>query len=38
LRKECLVDPGKVFPLAHAAAAHRQLEGRQASGPLLLVP
>jgi NADPH2:quinone reductase len=32
------VDPGKVFPLAHAAAAHRQLEGRQASGPLLLVP
>jgi NADPH:quinone reductase len=32
------VDRGKVFPLAAAADAHRELEARKASGPLLLVP
>jgi NADPH:quinone reductase len=32
------VEPGKGFPLAHAAAAHEQLESRRAPGPLLLVP
>jgi NADPH2:quinone reductase len=32
------VEPGKVFPLAAAAAAHAELESRQASGPLLLAP
>jgi len=30
------VEPGKVFPLAAAVAAHAGLESRQASGPLLL--
>ena len=28
----------KVYPLAEAAQAHRDLEGRQSSGKLLLVP
>lgn len=32
------VEPGRAFPLADAAAAHRALEGRQADGPLLLMP
>lgn len=32
------VEPGKVFRLAHAAAAHDELESRRAPGPLLLVP
>lgn len=31
-------EPGKVFPLAQAAAAHDELESRRATGPLLLVP
>jgi NADPH:quinone reductase len=30
------VEPGKVFSLTAAAAAHAELESRQASGPLLL--
>lgn len=29
---------GKVFPLAEAAEAHRQLEGRQTTGKVLLIP
>jgi NADPH:quinone reductase len=29
---------GQTFPLTHAAAAHRALEGRQTSGKTLLVP
>jgi NADPH2:quinone reductase len=32
------VEPGKVFPLTAAAAAHAELESRQACGPLLLAP
>jgi NADPH:quinone reductase len=32
------IEPGKVFPMTEAAAAHAELESRQASGPLLLVP
>jgi NADPH2:quinone reductase len=32
------VEPGKVFPLAEAAAAHEELESRRAPGPLLLEP
>jgi len=32
------VEPGRVFPLTAAAAAHAKLERRQASGPLLLAP
>jgi NADPH:quinone reductase len=32
------IEPGKVFPLAAAAAAHEEMETRRASGPLLLVP
>lgn len=32
------VEAGKAFPLAHAAAAHEELESRGASGPLLLLP
>jgi NADPH2:quinone reductase len=32
------IEPGKVFPLAAAAAAHEELESRKSSGPLLLVP
>jgi NADPH2:quinone reductase len=31
-------EPGKVFPLSQAAAAHDELESRRAPGPLLLVP
>jgi NADPH:quinone reductase-like Zn-dependent oxidoreductase len=33
-----VVELGKVFPLTVAAAAHAELERRQASGPLLLAP
>jgi NADPH:quinone reductase len=32
------VEPSKIYPLAQAAAAHAELESRQAPGPLLLVP
>src|SRR4051794_27224005 len=32
------VEPGKVFPLTAAAAAHAELGSCQTSGPLLLVP
>jgi NADPH2:quinone reductase len=32
------VEPGKIFPLAEAAAAHEELESRRAPGPLLLEP
>jgi NADPH2:quinone reductase len=32
------IEPGKVFPLAEAAAAHEELESRRAPGPLLLEP
>lgn len=32
------VEPGRAFPLADAAAAHRALETRQADGSLLLMP
>jgi NADPH:quinone reductase len=32
------VEPGRAFPLADAADAHRALEARQAEGPLVLVP
>jgi NADPH2:quinone reductase len=28
----------KTFPLAEAAEAHRQLEGRQTTGKVLLIP
>ena len=31
-------EPGKPYPLAEAAAAHRELESRGAAGPLLLIP
>jgi len=31
-------EAGKAFPLSQAAAAHDELESRQAPGPLLLVP
>jgi NADPH2:quinone reductase len=31
-------EPGRAFPLADAAAAHRALEERQADGPLVLMP
>jgi NADPH:quinone reductase len=30
-------EPGKVFPLTAATAAHAELESRQTSSPLLLV-
>jgi NADPH2:quinone reductase len=32
------VDPVKLLPLTEASAAHAELEARQASGPVLLVP
>ena len=32
------VEPGKVIPLTAAATVHAELEGRQASGPLLRAP
>ena len=35
---ELKVNIGGTFPLADAAEAHRQLEGRQSSGKLLLIP